>query len=38
VALVSEALLPQLQSIPRERLRYLRETVVVGGTNHQHPA
>ncbi len=37
VALVSEALLPQLQSIPRERLRYLRETVVVGGTNHQHP-
>jgi benzoate-CoA ligase family protein len=30
VALVSESLLPQLQSIPRERLRHLREIVVVG--------
>ena len=29
VALVSEALLPHLQSIPRERLGYLREIVVV---------
>jgi benzoate-CoA ligase family protein len=37
VVLVSEALLPQLQSIPRERLRYLREIVVVGGSNQQHP-
>jgi benzoate-CoA ligase len=30
VAIVSEALLPQLQAIPPERLRYLREVVVVG--------
>jgi benzoate-CoA ligase family protein len=30
VAIVSEALLPQLQAIPAERLRYLREVVVVG--------
>jgi len=30
LALVSEALLPQLQSIPRERLRHLREIIVVG--------
>src|SRR5581483_6975088 len=30
VAIVSEALLPQLQAIPREHLRYLRESVVVG--------
>jgi benzoate-CoA ligase len=29
VVLVSEDLLPQLQSIPRERLKFLRETVVV---------
>ncbi|MGA8492197.1 MAG: benzoate-CoA ligase family protein [Terriglobales bacterium] len=36
VALVSEALLPQLQSIPRERLRYLREIVVVGGSSQYH--
>ncbi len=35
--LVSEALLPQVQSIPRERLRYLREIVVVGAPNQQHP-
>jgi benzoate-CoA ligase family protein len=38
VMLVSEALLPQLQSIPRERLRYLREIVVVGGPNQLHPS
>ena len=30
VAVVSEPLLPQLQAIPRERLPYLREIVVVG--------
>jgi benzoate-CoA ligase family protein len=30
VAIVSEALLPQLQAIPRQRLRHLREVVVVG--------
>ncbi len=30
VAIVSEALLPQLQAIPREQLRFLREVVVVG--------
>ncbi len=30
VVIVSEALLPQLQGIPRERLRYLQEVVVVG--------
>ncbi|MGB7282679.1 MAG: benzoate-CoA ligase family protein [Candidatus Acidiferrum sp.] len=30
VAVVSEALLPCLQSIPREKLRYLQEIVVVG--------
>src|SRR5437667_1094547 len=30
VAVISEALLPQLQAIPRERLRYLRDVVVVG--------
>jgi benzoate-CoA ligase len=30
VVVVSEALLPHLQAIPRERLRYLREVVVVG--------
>jgi benzoate-CoA ligase family protein len=37
VVLVSEALLPQLQSIPRERLRYPREIVVVGTPNQNHP-
>jgi benzoate-CoA ligase family protein len=36
--LVSEALLPQLQSIPRERLRHLRAIVVAGGTNQHHPS
>jgi len=30
VVIISEALMPQLQAIPRERLRYLREIVVVG--------
>ena len=30
VAVVSEALLPLLQAIPHERLRYLREVLVVG--------
>src|SRR5216683_7193388 len=30
VVIVSEALLPHLQAIPRERLRYVREIVVVG--------
>src|SRR6202158_6073523 len=30
VVIISEALLPQLQAIPRERLRYVREVVVVG--------
>ncbi len=37
VVLVSEALLPQLQSIESKRLKYLREIVVVGGNNRQHP-
>jgi benzoate-CoA ligase len=36
VILVSETLLPQLQSIQRERLRYLREIVVVGGQHQDH--
>ena len=35
VVLVSEALLPQLQSIQPVRLRYLREIVVVGAPNQQ---
>ncbi|MBV9132646.1 MAG: benzoate-CoA ligase family protein [Chloroflexi bacterium] len=30
VAVISEALLPQLQAIPHENLRYLRDVVVVG--------
>ncbi|HEY1293798.1 MAG TPA: benzoate-CoA ligase family protein [Chloroflexota bacterium] len=30
VVVISEALLPQFEAIPRERLRYLREVVVVG--------
>ena len=37
VVLVSEPLLPQLQSIPRERLRYLQEIVIVGGSTQPHP-
>jgi benzoate-CoA ligase len=36
VALVSENLLGQVQSIPRERLRHLREIVVVGESS-KHP-
>jgi benzoate-CoA ligase family protein len=36
VALVSESLLPLLAPIPRERLRYLREIVVVGAAGHEH--
>jgi benzoate-CoA ligase family protein len=36
VLLVSDALLPTVQLIPREQLRYLREIVVVGETNHGH--
>ena len=34
VAIVSEALLPQLQAIPRKNLRYLREIILVGDANH----
>src|SRR2546430_265250 len=30
VLIVSEALLPQIQAIPRERLRYLRHLLVIG--------
>jgi len=36
VVLVSAALLPQLQLIPRERLRYLREIIVVGRPGPEH--
>jgi benzoate-CoA ligase family protein len=36
VAIVSAALLPQLAAIPRERLRYLRQVVVVGGEAEGH--
>jgi benzoate-CoA ligase len=32
VAIVSAALLPQLDAIPRDRLRYLRDVVVVGAS------
>ena len=32
IAVVSEQLVPMLQAIPRERLRYLRDIVVVGAT------
>ena len=38
VALVSESLLQLLASIPRDRLRYLREIVVVGNASRQHPS
>jgi benzoate-CoA ligase family protein len=34
VVIVNETLLPQLQSIPRENLRYLREIILVGDANH----
>jgi len=39
VAIVSETLLPQLQAIPRENLRHLREIIVVGDANpaNQYP-
>src|SRR5258708_526082 len=39
VPIVSEALLQQLQAIPRQNLGYLREIIVVGNANpaHQHP-
>src|SRR6266852_4091761 len=33
VVVVSEALLPQLSAIPRDRLRYLRDIVVVGSAS-----
>ena len=36
VALVSETLLPQLESIPRDRLEFLRELVVVGEPDRHH--
>src|SRR5882724_2884862 len=36
VVLVSESLLPQLQLIPRDRLRYLPDVIVVGNAR-QHP-
>lgn len=35
VAVVSDVLLPQLRQIPRERLRHLRQIVVVGEPNGQ---
>jgi benzoate-CoA ligase family protein len=38
VALVSEPLLAHLQSIPREKLRFLREIVVVGDSGHAFAA
>jgi benzoate-CoA ligase len=37
VALVSQSLVPQLEGISRERLRYLRELVAVGGPNQPFP-
>ena len=36
VVLVTDALLPQLQSIPRGHLKYLREIVVVGEKSQSH--
>jgi benzoate-CoA ligase len=38
VAVVGAALLPQVDAIPRERLRHLREIVVVGRSQARHPA
>jgi benzoate-CoA ligase family protein len=38
VMLVSEALLPVVQLIPRDRLRYLRQIVVVGESKQGHPS
>src|ERR1039457_446378 len=37
IALVSESLLPQLEGISREQLRYLRELVAVGRPNQRFP-
>lgn len=37
VAVVDESLLPQLQAIPAERLRYLSQLVVVGGAQNPLP-
>ena len=37
VALVSESVLPQLQAIPKERLRHLHRIVVVGQPNSKGP-
>ncbi len=37
VALVSESLVPQLEGISRERLRYLRELIAVGRPNQRFP-
>ena len=34
VAVVSESLLPQLQAIPRQNLRHLREIILVGNAHH----
>ena len=36
VVVVSDALVPQLRSIPQDRLRYLREIVVVGERSRNH--
>jgi benzoate-CoA ligase family protein len=36
VAVISDALLPQLRAIPRAGLKYLREIVVVGESSHPH--
>ncbi|HXE89458.1 MAG TPA: benzoate-CoA ligase family protein [Terriglobales bacterium] len=38
VAMVSEALLPQLDAIPRDRLRYLEHVVVVGPARGDRPS
>lgn len=39
IALVSESLLPQLQTIPKENLRHLRQIIPVGDANlsNEHP-
>ncbi len=38
VIVISEALLPQLNAIPRERLRYLKHVIVVGSAGPKGPA
>jgi benzoate-CoA ligase family protein len=38
LAVVSETLLPQLQAIPRERLRYLQHVITVGSAGANEPA